>query len=71
DCRVRLRLDRGGEAVLSGDGQVRLHLLPGDDVLIRRSDRVTNLVTIQNEDFLYKLRNRLFWSQSIVGRDRE
>lgn len=71
DCRVRLRLERGGEAVLSGDGQVRLHLLPGDDVLVQRSQRVTNLVTIQNEDFLYKLRNRLFWSQSIVGRDRE
>lgn len=64
---IKLRLNSGGDAVLSGDGQTRLHLLPGDYVEIRRSKRTTNLVTIQNEDFLYKLRNRLFWSQSILG----
>lgn len=64
---IKLRLNSGGDAVLSGDGQTRLHLLPGDYVEIRRSERTTNLVTIQNEDFLYKLRNRLFWSQSILG----
>lgn len=71
DSVVRLRLDTGGDAVLSGDGQTRLHLLPGDYVEIRRSTRTTNLVTIQNEDFLHKLRDRLFWSQSIIGKDLE
>jgi NAD+ kinase len=68
---VRLKLDSGGDAVLSADGQARLHLLPGDAVEIRRSDRMTNLVTIQEDDFLQKLRHRLFWSQSILGKDRE
>ncbi len=68
---VRLTLETGGDAVLSGDGQTRLHLLPKDYVEIRRSDRTTNLVTIQNEDFLHKLRDRLFWSQSILGKDLE
>lgn len=69
DCVVKLRLNSGGDAVLSGDGQTRLHLLPGDHVEICRSERITNLVTIQNEDFLYKLRNRLFWSQSLLAQD--
>jgi NAD+ kinase len=71
DSHVTLRLDAGGDAVLSADGQARLHLLPGDQVEICRSERTTNLVTIQNEDFLHKLRNRLFWSQSIVGKESE
>lgn len=71
DSIVRLKLDTGGDAVLSGDGQTRLHLLPGDFVEICRSSRTTNLVTIQNEDFLHKLRDRLFWSQSILGKDLE
>ena len=71
DSVVRLSLETGGDAVLSGDGQTRLHLLPKDYVEIRRSDRTTNLVTIQNEDFLHKLRDRLFWSQSILGKDIE
>lgn len=71
DSHVVLRLESGGNAVLSTDGQYRLNLLPGDWVEIRRSEKITNLVTIQNEDFLHKLRNRLFWSQSILGKDRE
>ena len=68
---VRLTLETGGDAVLSGDGQTRLHLLPKDYVEICRSDRTTNLVTIQKQDFLHKLRDRLFWSQSILGNDIE
>jgi NAD+ kinase len=71
EAQIVLKLESGGESVLSGDGQTRLHLLPGDFVEIRRSERTTNLVTIQNDDFLYKLRNRLFWSRSIIGSDRE
>ena len=71
DSVIRLTLETGGDAVLSGDGQTRLHLLPKDFVEIRRSERTTNLVTIQNEDFLHKLRDRLFWSQSILGKDLE
>lgn len=71
DSVIKLRLESGGDAVLSTDGQHRLHLLPGDWVEIRRSQYTTNLVTIQNEDFLHKLRNRLFWSQSIIGKEKE
>jgi NAD+ kinase len=67
---VRLRLESGGDAVLSGDSQTRLHLVSGDEVEIKRAERVTRLVTLQNEDFLYKLSNRLFWSQSILGNER-
>lgn len=68
---IRLQLEAGGDSVLSTDGQNRLHLLPGDWVEIQKSERTTNLVTVKTNDFLYKLRNRLFWSQSIHDQDVE
>jgi len=49
-----------GDSVLSADGQTRLHILDGDSVLIRRSERLTNLVVVDKQDFLIKLNRRLF-----------
>lgn len=67
DSEVLLKVSTEGDAVLSGDGQVRLHILSGDQVRVVRSPRVTNLVTVEKDDFLIKLGSRLFWSQSILG----
>ncbi|MBC8063353.1 MAG: NAD(+)/NADH kinase [Chlorobia bacterium] len=64
---ILLRVSTNGDAVLSADGQVRLHILSGDEVRVVRSPRVTNLITVEQDDFLVKLGNRLFWSQSILG----
>ncbi len=61
---VKLRLHAEGDAVLSADGQSRLHLLSGDEVRITRSERVTKLVTVEAQDFLVKLSERLFWGHS-------
>lgn len=55
-----------GDAVLSTDGAVRLHLLSGDVVRISRSPRVTRLVSIGKDDFLVKLSERLLWSHRIM-----
>ena len=49
----------GGESILSADGQTRLHMLSGDEVRVRRSKRVTNLVSVQPKDFLVKLGEKL------------
>lgn len=64
---VHLSVESDGDAVLSGDGQSRLHLLSGDTVRIRKSPRVTRLVVVREDDFLRKLPQRLFWSQSALG----
>ncbi|MEA2554034.1 MAG: kinase [Fimbriimonadaceae bacterium] len=55
-----------GDAVLSTDGYVRLHLLSGDVVRVSRSPRVTKLVSLGNDDFLVKLSERLLWSHRII-----
>ncbi len=67
DSEVLLNVSTDGDAVLSADGQVRLHILSGDQVRVKRSPRVTNLLTVDKDDFLVKLGSRLFWSQSILG----
>ena len=61
--------DLGGDCVLSADGQARLHILEGDEVRIRKSSRVTNLITVDNDDFLIKLGRRLLWSKGLFGDD--
>ncbi len=63
---VILSTENGGDAVLSCDGQSRLHLLPGDSVRIKRSTRTTRLVCVNQADFLVKLRNKLLWSRSLI-----
>jgi NAD+ kinase len=67
DSEIVLRVQSDGDAVLSADGQSRLHLLSKDEVCVRRSTRVTNLVTVEKDDFLIKLGQRLLWSYSPVG----
>jgi NAD+ kinase len=67
DSTVDLAVASEGDAVLSADGQRRLHILSGDVVRIRKSHRVTNLVRVQSDDFLVKLATRLFWSQGLMG----
>ena len=67
DSVIRLTMQTEGDAVLSADGQKRLHLLSGDLVEVTRSERVTKLVCVDPHDFLQKLAERLFWSYSILG----
>lgn len=67
ESEILLNVSTQGDAVLSADGQVRLHILSGDQVRVVKSPRVTNLLTVDKDDFLVKLGNRLFWSQSILG----
>jgi NAD+ kinase len=70
DSEVHLTVVSGdGEAVLSADGQIRLHVLEGDEVRICKSPRVTNLVIVEQDDFLMKLGQRLLWSKGLFGED--
>ncbi|MFY9233324.1 MAG: NAD(+)/NADH kinase [Fimbriimonadaceae bacterium] len=61
---IKLGVQAEGDAVLSSDGQIRLHLLSGDEVRIRRSDRITRLLSVDSGDFMIKLSERLLWSRS-------
>jgi NAD+ kinase len=67
DSEIKLDVETRGDAVLSADGQTRLHLLTNDQVRVTRSPRVTRLVNVEQDDFLKKLGQRLFWSQSLIG----
>jgi NAD+ kinase len=66
DSVVNLTVGSRGDAVLSADAQIRLHILSGDEVCITRSTRVTRLVTVDKHDFLVKLGQRMFWSQGML-----
>lgn len=68
-AEILLQVRSHGDAVLSADGQSRLHLLSGDEVRVTRSPRVTNLVSVNRNDFLTKLNQRLLWSQGLIGAD--
>jgi NAD+ kinase len=61
---IDIKIETRGDAVLSCDGQSRLHLLSGDSVRITKSPRVTRLVSVDSQDFLSKLANRFQWSKS-------
>lgn len=65
DSVVRLSMETRGDAVLSCDGQSRLHLFSGDEVRVTKSTRSTRLVSIDEHDFLTKLAERMMWSQSL------
>ncbi len=67
DSTIDLFVQSDGDAVLSADGQTRLHILKGDKIRVVRSPRVTNLVSVEKDDFLLKLRQLLFWSHSVLG----
>jgi NAD+ kinase len=67
DSEIGLSLEEiHGDCVLSADGHARLHILQGDEVRVRRSKRVTNLVKVEKDDFLIKLGKRLLWSKGLL-----
>lgn len=61
ESRIDFTVQIQGDAMLSADGQWRLNMLTGDEVVITRSERVTRLVQVDRSDFLVKLRERLLW----------
>lgn len=61
---IDIQIETRGDAVLSCDGQSRLHLLSGDAVRITKSPRMTRLLSVDQQDFLSKLANRFQWSKS-------
>jgi len=65
DSEIRLGLETRGDAVLSCDGQTRLHVLSGDEVRVTRSPRITRLISLAPQDFLEKLSDKLLWSQGL------
>ncbi len=67
EAEVVLTLQTAGDAIISADSHTRLHLLSGDSVRVTRSPRVTRLMSVDKDDFLTKLGERLLWSQSILG----
>ena len=67
ESSVMLTVTTAGDAVLSADSQIRLHMLSGDALRVTQSPRVTRLFCVDSHDFLVKLGERLFWSQSLVG----
>lgn len=71
ESSIRFRLTTVGDAVLSVDGQSRFHLLTGDEVRVCQSPRLTRLVAVERNDFLFKLEQRLLWSQGLPWEDPE
>ncbi len=69
DSEIELSVLSDGDSVFSADGQTRLHILKGDQIRVKQSPRVTNLVSVEKNDFLLKLRQLLFWSHSVLGDD--
>ncbi len=67
DSAIQLTVSSRGDAVLSADGQTRLHILSGDEICVTKSPRVTNLVTVEKNDFLIKLGQRLFTNSGAMG----
>ncbi len=67
DSVIELAVQSDGDSVFSADGQTRLHILKGDRIRVKQSPRVTNLVSVEKNDFLLKLRQLLFWSHSVIG----
>lgn len=63
DSQVKLVAESHGEAVLSADSQVRLHLISGDEVRVKKSPRITRLIAPRKNDFLTKLRSRVFTAE--------
>jgi len=66
NASVLFTVQSHGDAVLSADGQTRLHILSGDEVRVTRSALVTRLLSVQPNDFLLKLGQRLLWSKGLV-----
>ena len=69
DATIDILIETRGDAVLSCDGQSRLHLLSGDAVRVTRSPRRTRLVCVDDADFYEKLAQRFQWSKGPKGID--
>ncbi len=65
---IELSVSRKCNAVMNCDGLHRLHIAPGDIIKIRESKNRARIVKVRKDDFLLKLRSRLFWSLSPVKR---
>lgn len=63
EATLDIAIESQGDAVLSCDGQSRLHMLTGDMVRVTKSERVTRLVCVDEEDFFEKLSDRFEWSK--------
>lgn len=61
ESEIVLNVRTEGDAVFSADGQTRLHLLTGDSIRITQSPRITRLVSVDRQDFLHKIGERLYW----------
>lgn len=59
DSVIDIRIETRGDAVLSCDGSHRLAVLSGDKIRIVRQSVRTNLVCVDEHDFLTKLGDRL------------
>ena len=55
-----------GELLLTVDGQVQMRMQVGDEVEVRRSPRVVQLVTPKGQTYFEVLREKLKWSGSNV-----
>lgn len=64
DAEIEINIETRGDAVLSCDGQSRLHLLSGDKIKITRSPRITRLITVDPMDFYAKVAERFSWNRS-------
>ena len=63
---IELRVETRGDAVLNCDGQSRIDLENGDYIRIVKSNRVTRMIRVDQNDFLEKLSDRLLWSKWIA-----
>jgi NAD+ kinase len=67
DAVIDITIESQGDAVLSCDGQSRLHLLTGDRIRVTKSLRTTKLVMVDDQDFFEKLSSRFEWSKGPVN----
>lgn len=66
-----VQIETRGDVILSVDGQIRLQMLSGDHVRLTTSPRITRLVSVDDQDFLTKLTERLLISRPVDEGDDE
>jgi NAD+ kinase len=62
---IEVAIETRGDAILSADGQYRFQVFNGDHVRVTRSERVTRLVSLGDDEFLSKLTDRLLWAKPL------
>lgn len=68
DSVINLKVQTNGDSVLSVDGKHHVHVLSGDQIRIKRSPLVTQLLSVDSKDFLRKLGERLSWGHSVFNK---